>query len=398
MDVTQIRYRAGQPIHFISTRPFALANTGVTIPKGTDVMFDGTRAEVEGAEYTVPQLRGAVKAEWLVLAGDFDANARFVPQSAQIQVRHPTQGGNPMQPRQAIQTTVSEEERIVANASSHATHTRTANKDYVRGQTRVNGTPNGLQAGQLVKTQRGMMAVEQQDGTVVDRAPLMTAAGEKAKHQRTSADMAGEVLSDISKIRINPVQGVTRDELMDRMSNEEREQYLSDLESRKSAYVDEAPIVRTSTRTIVGSVKSTREGQREGMTFRNSVGGGTEIEDPTGYGGKVEETIVEQEGIKFVRTNGPKRDAQASVHPRSNGLEVKGEVRGTDARRMVAKSICPDFPDLYDFNQPSNKKIARITADFEDRPDVIRAIFAAEGDEFKMLLIEAFPAVFENAA
>jgi len=404
MDPTQIKYRLGHPFHFIAIRPFTLSTTGVAISKGTDVLFDGTKAEIEGAEYTVPQLRGAVKAGWIVLAEDYNANRAVLPISANIQVRHPTQGGNPMD-RQRMPTTVSEEERVVGGTiSQHAQQTRSGNTGYVRGQTRVNATPRGVQAGQVVHTQRGMMVVEQQDGTVVDRAPLQTPAGDRAKYMRTSAEYTGEVLSDISKIRIEPGAGVSREELLERMSEQEQEQYLSEIESRKAAYVNEEPAAArpvASSRQVVGRVNSgaAREGQREGMSFKNSVGAGSiEIEDPTGLGGKAHESETEVEGIKFKFVNGPKRDNKPSVHPRSEEVREVRAPGSIDARRMVAKTMCADFPDLYDFTQPARKKLARITADFEDRPDIIRAIFAAEGDDFKMMLVEAFPSVFESAA
>jgi hypothetical protein len=35
-----------------------------------------------------------------------------------------------------------------------------------------------------------------------------------------------------------------------------------------------------------------------------------------------------------------------------------------------------------------------IRLNYENRPDIIRAIFAAESDEFKKLLVEEFPEAF----
>jgi hypothetical protein len=58
----QIMYRAGQPYLFIATKPFTLGQTGVQVRAGTEILFDGTRAQVEGSEYTLPYLRGAAKA------------------------------------------------------------------------------------------------------------------------------------------------------------------------------------------------------------------------------------------------------------------------------------------------------------------------------------------------
>jgi hypothetical protein len=67
----------------------------------------------------------------------------------------------------------------------------------------------------------------------------------------------------------------------------------------------------------------------------------------------------------------------------------------TDPRRIIAKTLCADFPDIYDFEAPARKKIARIQADFENRPDIIRAVAAAETDsEMKTRLVQEFPEAF----
>jgi hypothetical protein len=67
-----------------------------------------------------------------------------------------------------------------------------------------------------------------------------------------------------------------------------------------------------------------------------------------------------------------------------------------DPRRVIARAVCRDFPDLYDFDAPLRKKLARLRADFEERPDVIRAVAAAETDtEMRTLLVDEFPDAFQ---
>ena len=67
-----------------------------------------------------------------------------------------------------------------------------------------------------------------------------------------------------------------------------------------------------------------------------------------------------------------------------------------DVRRLVAKQLCPDFPENYNFTLDPKKKLARLQADYEDRHDVLKAVFAAEGDDFKMLLLQEFPQAFAS--
>jgi hypothetical protein len=60
----------------------------------------------------------------------------------------------------------------------------------------------------------------------------------------------------------------------------------------------------------------------------------------------------------------------------------------------MAKAACPEFPSTYDFALSTKKKMARITADFEDRVDVLRAIYIAEDQEMQALLFQEFPQAF----
>ena len=58
-----IQFRANSFLTFITTRPFTLGQSGNQVRAGTEILFDGTKAIVEGTEYpSLPFLRGAVKA------------------------------------------------------------------------------------------------------------------------------------------------------------------------------------------------------------------------------------------------------------------------------------------------------------------------------------------------
>lgn len=85
----QIQFRKGHPILFITTRPFSLGQQGVQVPVGTEVLFDGSTAEIDGTDYTLPFLRGAVKAGWLVLADEYqEGDPNYARRTrADIQVR-----------------------------------------------------------------------------------------------------------------------------------------------------------------------------------------------------------------------------------------------------------------------------------------------------------------------
>src|SRR5579862_3046757 len=121
----QIIYKQGDKQHFIAARTFALGSLGVTVPKGADIFFDGTTVEFGGTAFSHPQFRGAVRAGWATLAENFDPEDRSAerPIAANIQVRHPTQGGNPMtggnRPLVSTPTVTESDEREVGNVAVH---------------------------------------------------------------------------------------------------------------------------------------------------------------------------------------------------------------------------------------------------------------------------------------
>ncbi len=381
-DVNQIRFKAGTMQHFITTKSFALGAIG-QIPKGADIYFDGSKVEFGGTEYSFPQFRAALRQGWAVLEGDYEeGNPEYDRKvSANIQVRHATNGGNPMQPQQRMSIATTEsDERQVGTVGRHAQNTKDRNANYRRGD-----APNTSSTNMGVE-------VEEQDGVPV--RTLKTAAGEKAKQARTTltAGSVGETLRQANSSGvIDPGEGITQEEMLERMPDEDRAIYLAQLEAKKSQYVDEPPMAG---RKVVGRVISREPQQREGgaMTSRVSTAvGSVAVADMAGMapGVKPKESVLVEDGITFRNTNGPEKLAP-QVHPR----EASRTVQGQDVRRQIAKLMCPDFPDNYDFAVSPRKKIARLMADYEDRPDVIKAVYAAESDDFKAALVEEFPQAF----
>ena len=385
----QIQYRQGTKLHFIAGRSFAIGKDGMTVPKGSDIFFDGTTVEYGGMSFSHPQFRGAVKAGWATLAEDYDPNDREAerPVAANIQVRHPTQGGNPMQGGTrpllgSAATTVTEvDEREVGSVSRHAA----ATKDHNQGH----------RHGQRIEPQAGSSVAELQDGVPV-RKLRTSNTGEKAKTQRTviSSETAGSRIREAeSPAPIDAGQGISEEESLARMAPEQRAEYISKKAALRSQYVDEPQ------RTVVANIKVSKPSQTsDGITSKLTTGGGTETWDGAGAGSgapaKISTTIVD--GIKMTNTNGPSNRDQVS--PRSAEAHKAPMLKdgSVEVRRMVAKQLCADFPDNYVFDTTQRKKLARLQADFEDRPDVIRAVFAAESDEMKSVLLTEFPQAFSG--
>ena len=365
-----IRFKAGEPVAFIAARTFTMGANNFQFRHGQEIEFDGTTVTTDGESFPMPQLRGPVKIDWLTLAADYDEEAPVSVASANIQVRHPTQGGNPLSPptKTAI-VTVESDERQVGNTRTAAAATANRNKTYHRG------------AGKVRDQHGRVMDVEEQDG--VHFRSLQTPA---KSNPVLDGDNAGYLISNAKAPVLKPVKGRTEDEMLATMDEESKETYLAEKASRRA--VHEADIMAAeakSGRSVVNKVKKQAAVTREGMTISTTTGGGTEIADPTTGAVQTEIRVVEREGIRFTETNGPKR----------TGAEPRPSIP-TNTSRMVAKSMCSDFPDNYDFGAPAKKRVARLQADFDDRPDVIRAAFAAENDEVKRLLVEEFPQAFSG--
>lgn len=356
-----ISFRPGQPQSFIATRSFDLGTSGLKIHAQQEVLFDGTQVNVDGHHpITLPNLRGAIRMGWLVLADDFDPDQEEArPVSAGVQVR-PAEGGNPMAPKDKITistASVESEEREVTNVRAHADATVARNK-----------APRNKRTASVSDTHG-------QDGVEVRR--LMTPASQKTN----MATELGSATRALASVKVRAGEGRTREDVLAAMSDEDREIYLSEIAAKASQYVEPE---------VVSKIRpSKRKSSTEGIEITTSVGGGVGIADLSGDGAPAQVTRASSEGISFVNTNGP-----GTVKKKGMAAPTTA-VAGDSQSRQIARSICPDFPDSYNFTDTVRKKIARLQADFEDRPDVIRAVAAADTDPtVRQQLIQEFPEAF----
>ena len=362
IKMDQMRFKTGDFQVFVATRSFALGNFNVQIESGTEIEFDGSTVKYAGADYAFPQLRGALSVGWIVLAEAYqpDDPEYRRPPVAQIQVRSATQGD---QPRSMI-ATVEQDEHIVMSSRDHATQTKAANRR------------SASEAGS--------------DGVPVRnlKTPAVSA---------TDINSAQAVLSALDDVRITPGQGITVAEKLARMSDAEREQYLLKKEAARASYVQDVA-AKSGSGKAVGRVKSAAASKStEGMKLTSSTGGGIETWDSgeapvvASLGGvsAAAATVVE-DGITFSTTNVP----EAKRASRKQAAKTNAAPMSVAVRLRVAKALCPDFPESYDFSAPLKKRLARLQADFEDRVDVLRAVFAAEDELVKTQILELFPQAF----
>lgn len=371
--MTQIRFATGNFLQFTATRTFALGPLGMKIAKGDSLEFDGSTVIYAGAQHPLPQLRATLTSGWLVLSEDYDeANPEYgIRTSARIQVRPAvaettSMDGSSSKNARTVSTVAQHDERVVLNYKQHAETTQAQN-----GFKRVAVTTSGGQEGVAVRT-------------------LSTPSKQRTELTASSAGAALRAATD-GVPTIVPGQGITQEEMLERMDPEAAEAYLAQKASRKAQFVTEpAP-----TNQIVGRVKNRAPKQAEGMKITQSVGGGLDI----GEDGPVVATIKSsdtktsrvEDGIVFTNTNVP--DKGQKTRPRAAAVVPSLEV-SPEIRLRIAKAVCPDFPASYDFSASPKKKLARLQADFEDRLDILQAVFAAESDAMKQQLVEEFPEAF----
>jgi hypothetical protein len=279
---------------------------------------------------------------WLVPSNDYNPEDESlnVPEQAPIKMRKAV-GGDPLKPREEVTSvTVAAEEREVNTVA--ARNEMAAKRNAVRG--------------------RQIVAAEDQEGTII-RSSLTT----PAKQQ-----------TDLGKVSVSTAIRAAENTCFQAEEGNPR---------------------------VVARVKSPEEVVSDGIKLRTSVGTGTRVAAKgetltesegiivrTSVGSQpAEEGVIESEGIRFTTTNGPKKDQRLLVP------EAADDSSADQACRTIAKSICPDFPNNYVFTAPARKKLARIAADYDDRPDIIRAVAAAETDpNVKSRLVADYPEAFSG--
>ena len=364
---------------------------------------------------------------WIVPADMYDPDhGPGVAPSANIGVRSANDlGQNPLAPakRSAI-VTIESDERIVMSRSE---------RNQQANQRTVEARQSSNRAGAFVARGSSSELVGGSEfGVEVGRA-FQTSA--KTAPQVTP-NSVGMHIRDAKLVKIQPGEGISEEELLSKMTDGEREQYIAekeaskgDIQSRTPGYIPppvvtnnmarnnqigmpsqaqpKARVMVASSSPVVGRVAPTQSKSTEGIMVGVTSSGGEEIFDASGTTGKPVESVIEQEGMIFRNTNGPKTDfGQKPVvaEPQSSMLpgdtapsQSRIETDGTaDYRRMVAKSLCKDFPDDYNFSAHWKKRLAMIRLNYEERSDIIRAIFAAESDDFKKMIIEEFPDAFPS--
>jgi hypothetical protein len=381
MQVDQIKFVANTFETLIVTKSFALGTTGVSLVDGQSVEFDGSVVIVNGVRYPYPNLRGAVKLQWLVRESDYESGMQSAPASANIGLRPAVTNSQSLTqpPVRAAAVTVQSDERVVMTHSQRQEKREEMSTMRRTASSRTTGAAGSAH-----------------EGVVVGSAFKTPARSET----KLTSETAGAAMYEVNNIKISPGVGQSESEYLARLSEEDARSYLAEKEARRSVY--HADLAEKGISSVVAKVGAKTTGTKtvDGITATVKVGGGTEIADLSGLDtGKAELSAVTAEGMTFRNTNGPKKGFQATPTgstPTEPSESKIGKDGTADARRRIAKALCSDFPEDYSFDEHWKRRLSRLHLHYSERSDVIRAIFAAESDDFKRVILEEFPDSFNS--
>jgi len=368
-----------------ATCRFTLGSTGVVINKGDEVQSDGTRVIAGGTEAVVPQIKGAINAQWLVPIESYDGKTAR-PKSAGIQIRSAVQTNNTpgVPPSKRPITTIEEDEQVVGTQSD-------------RESIRAGRTPKKVAEEAAIDRE----ALQEQLATSDDGVPVRSIKTPAKQKNTLTPDSAGEAIRAAGKATTNPGKSITEEEMLSKMTPEKRKEYLDKKEALRAPYLADAAAKLGNPNAVKSSPKVI---QKEGITLTASVGGGISTEDASDPSAKPTTSTSESEGIRFQGTNLKKPEAKVigakgqeipkAAKEAPKAAKAKAPELSPAARLKVAKAIYSKFPKDYDFDKPAKKKVALLRLNYEDKPDVVKAAFSAEADDVRVLIATEFPEYF----
>lgn len=374
MNTANQTYTYGNFKSFISTRTFALGSTGISVPEGVELQFDGTTVILNGQEINLPTLRGAVRLGWLVPKENYETSAFQPPPRANMTLHPAVDDGQ--NKAQKVSVSVDSDERVVMSQS-----TRTAQVKQAAAN-------------------RGGYTVEVEDQHAV---PLSRTFSTKAV-ETTNMTNVSAAMQAASAVRVRPGQGVSEADYLSRLGPQQKAEYLAMKEMSRTSRGVEVP----GEAKVVGHIKSSGLVTKEGVTSQVTTGGGIETYVSAPSTAPAVQTVTSSEGVKFTNTNGHQDSYPVVRAEDEDPVSTVGQVKREtvqdakdpvpdlteEVRRKIAKALCPTFPDGYAFGDHWKRRLARIQLDYAEDHSVIRAIFAAETDDFKKVLIQEFPAAF----
>jgi len=274
-----------------------LNSNQIILQKGTTVEYDGRKATIDGVEYTLPNLRSAIKAKWLVTAAELYGEDYVPPTTASADIS--MRGATPEQDTVKAQMAVSEEERDM-------------------------GTIQGIRA----NNHSQVPVVEAQDGRVVGSGFGVKAFRKGAAGEATAVDVSS--MTSTSTVALEETSA--RQKLAEFEKSEARRAQKAIAEMRAEQ-----------------GISSRRAPTREGVQFR--PGPGVVQHDVTDLAPEMELWDGEgSQGHEVVGTIG---------RPVAVKVSAEDVIEDKEARLALARQMLPTFEWDFDMNWRSKLKLLK---------------------------------------
>lgn len=333
-----IRWQRGTFLKFVSLMKIHVGgNTALDVQNGDEFEYDGSILKYSGMEVAQPQLRGAISSGWVKLispSGESEDSSD-------------------------LPDTISPN-RNIAKA-------QTINRDLLKVQ-RTSGT-------KVVTSQQD----EDEVLRVGDRggnSPKVVTATDNRKSR--SMSIRPDSNDDQGAVTIGRVKTSAKQMFSD-VSRQDAGTILNELENMSSVKAD------LYHNTV----------EKEGVTIRSNIGNINRMEVAQEDDGEVighvrTATKISTEGIEVTDTSAPgkKQAAPSSVAPGAPVRDMK-----LSPRIRVAKAIYPEFPLDWSFEGKLAERLEAVRKHGVS-PDFLEALYAAEGDQFRKVLIREYPDQF----
>lgn len=332
-----IKWQRGNFLKFTARMRIRVGgNSPLELISGDEFEYDGSILKYSGMEIPQSQLRGAISSGWAILTGGDDGQ--------QIESVQPN--------------------RNIAKA-------QTVNKDLLNVQ---RAGSSRIVASQQDESEVLRVGDRSTDGT---RNPRIVTSSDNRRNMPINSGAS----DDQGAVAIGRVRTSAKQIFSD-VSRSDAASKLNELENPQPSRA------QLYDKTIV----------KEGVTIKTNLGNInriSEVEDDEGTHVANVRTSGSHtsEGVEILDTSSTRIQKTESSKPTKAVEKAFSINTGVDPRLRVARAIYPEFPESWVF---AGKLADRLHAakSYSEDPRFLEALFAAEGDQFRKVLISEYPGQF----
>ncbi len=334
----QVKWQRGSFHKFFAQMKIRVGGqNAVEISRGDEFEYDGSILKYAGMEIASPQLRGAVSSGWASLTEDSDGVVESIRPNRNI----------------ATAKTVNRDLNRVQRNGAQAIETSTLDEDEVLRVTDRAGeratSPRVITAGDNRRGSRIEVSASQENEGAVNIGRIRTSTKASMDVSRGDSDRVIRELENISQVKADLYNKTQTKEGVTIKSN------IGKIDRVEMAQEDEG--------TVIGSVRLSGKRSVEGIT----------IEDTS--------NIREAKAARVA-------NSIASPIAFSFDPDVNPRVR-------IAKAIFPSFPENWVFEGKLADRLLAVKQ-YGASPQFLEALYAAEGDQMRKVLIKEYPEQFST--